>query len=506
MPTSKQPNVLLIICDELRADALGYAGNSIVKTPYIDQLAQSGTVLRQCMVTQPTCTPSRASMLTGCYPSALRSRMVGCYTPDDARFLPRILAQNGYHTASIGKLHLVPQAAEPDYMQQRMAEGDGTYFGFQEIDLVNGHGDRCFGPQYSRWLKERVPDVEARWQQRQATEKGIDTYHWTLPSEVHSSDYIANQTVAFLQRVDDRPFFLHVSFPDPHYPFVVPEPYASMYPADEMPPPLAPVTESHDLPALHHNVYFHDNATLNRPDGRPVDRVIGTPPHDYSQVTTEDWQQVKATYYGMISLLDDCIGRILNALDTHNLRENTIIVFVSDHGDYLGDHGFYGKGLPYDSVLRVPLIYAGANVLPGQMVDTIASTLDIAPTLLELLNIPEAEGTQGISVKPVLLGEGDSKRQTALTENDDDFVPMRMRTLTTTDWKLTYYLHQELGELFDRVNDPDEMRNLWNSPEHTLIKEELLQQLLTEILSSMDMANGRRQSPSPAVPKWIRRL
>ncbi len=498
----QKPNILMILCDELRADALGYAGNSIVKTPHIDALVQSGTMFRQCMITQPTCTPSRASMLTGCYPSVLNSRMVGCYTPDDARFLPHVLAQNGYRTASIGKLHLVPQAAEPDYIQQMMSSGDGTYFGFQEINLVNGHGDRCFGPEYSRWLQERVPDAKERLQQRQATANGVDTFEWPLPSEVHSSVYIADQTVDFLRNVDEQPFFLHVSFPDPHYPFVVPEPHASLYKPDEMPPPLPPVTESHDLPALHTNVYFCRNATLTRPDGRPVDRIIGTPPHDYSAVSVEDWQQVKATYYGMISLIDDSIGRILTVLDAQGLRENTVIVFVSDHGDYLGDHGFYGKGLPYDSVLRVPLIYAGADILAGQVVETIASTLDIAPTLLDLLQIDEVEGMQGISTKAILTGSTTKTRTAALTENDDDFVPMRMRTLTTLDWKLTYYLNQDLGELFDRVNDPDEMNNLWNSSEHASIKQELLQQLLAEVLSSIDMSNGRSQAPSPPVPKW----
>jgi arylsulfatase len=355
------PNIILILCDELRADALGCLGSTIVQTPHLDRLAAEGTLFTQCMITQPTCTPSRASILTGCYPSTLRTRMVGCDTPDDPRFLPRVLAQHGYHTASIGKIHLVPQRDEPATIAQRLTTGDHTYYGFQEIDLVNGHGDGCFGPQYSAWLQAKVPDWAERLQQRRPYAQGVNTCTWELPPEVHSSQYIADRAVDFLARPHDQPFFLHVSFPDPHYPFTVPEPYASRYRPEDMPPPIPPVTESEGMPPLHTQVYQRQGGAITRPDGRPTDRIIGTPPHDYARYTPADWQQVKAIYYGMVTLLDDCIGRVLHAVDANGLRDNTVVVFLSDHGDYLGDHGFYGKGLPYDSVLRVPLIWRGTG-------------------------------------------------------------------------------------------------------------------------------------------------
>ena len=506
--TMPRPNILLILCDELRADALGCFGNPIVQTPNIDRLANQGTLFEQCMITQPTCTPSRASILTGCYPSTLRSRMVGCYTPPDSRFLPQVLADEGYCTVSIGKIHLVPQAAEPDALAERMVSEDSTYYGFQEVDLVNGHGDRCFGPHYSPWLQERVPDIGERRQQREPITPGVDTFRWTLPPEVHPSHYIATRVEEFLASAatqpacEKQPFFLHVSFPDPHYPFIVPEPYASMYAPAEMPPPLPPVTESHGMPELHQSVHFHRNATLTRADGRPVDRIIGTPPHDYSRYGVADWQQVKATYYGMTSLVDASVGRILAALAQHGLRENTIIIFLSDHGDYLGDHGFYGKGLPYDSVLRTPLICAGPGIGPAQRITSMATTLDIAPTLLDMAQIAEPEGVQGASMASMLQGIRAGQRTAVMTENDDDFVPMRMRTVTTNRWKLTYYLDHEMGELIDRKNDPNELVNLWHDPQHVEIKQELMKMLLDMILRSIDTSNGRRQPPGPPVPKW----
>jgi arylsulfatase A-like enzyme len=275
-----------------------------------------------------------------------------------------------------------------------------------------------------------------------------------------------------------------------------------MYAPSAMPPPLPPITESHGMPDLHRAVHFHRGATQSRPDGRPVDRVIGTPPHDYSQYTVADWQQVKATYYGMVSLVDATVGRIVTALDQHGLRDNTIIVFLSDHGDYLGDHGFYGKGLPYDSVLRTPVICAGPSIVANRHVTDMATTLDLAPTLLDFAQLAEPEGMQGVSMKAALQGKEEMYRKVVLTENDDDFVPMRMRTVTTTRWKLTYYLGQQMGELIDREADPDEMNNLWENPAYSDVKQALLQSLFEMTLGSIETANGRRQVPAPPVSKW----
>ena len=499
------PNILMILSDELRADALGCFGNPVVATPAIDRLAREGTRFDQCMVTQPTCTPSRASILSGCYPSTLRSRMVGCYTPDDPRFLPRVLAAHGYRTASIGKLHMVPQSAEPEHLKGVMASGDGSYYGFQEVDLVNGHGDGCFGPRYTPWLLERVPDAAERRKQRRPYPHGVDAFHSFLTPEVHSSRYLAEQTEAFLDSVDERPFFLHLSFADPHYPFTVPEPYASRYDPAAMPPPIPPITESRGMPALHEDVYYRRSTTLSGPGGAPVDRVIGTPPHDYSRYGTTDWQQVKAIYYGMVSILDDGVARVVAALESRGLRDDTVVVFVSDHGDYLGDHGYYGKGLAYDGVLRTPMIFAGPGIRAGRVVPGIASTLDLAPTLLDLAGAEEPEGVQGSSMRELLAGSREAVRSVALVENDDDFIPARMRTVVTAGWKLTYYLDSGEGELIDRANDPMEMTNLWRSPAHEQQRERLLRLLLEETLRSIDLRGGRRQVPAAPVPKYVRR-
>ena len=503
MADSKK-NIVLIFCDELRADALGCFDNDIVQTPNIDRLAREGTIFKQCMVTQPTCTPCRASILTGLYPSALRSRMVGCQTPDDPRFLPRVFSSHGYHTASIGKIHMAPQGWEPDAIEKsRTDDGDYDYYGFREVDLVNGHGDNCFGPKYTKWLLDRVPDAAEIKKRRSSYPHGLrNTYTWELPPEVHSSNYIGDRTAEFLKSVGEKPFFLHVSFPDPHHPFTVPEPYASMYQPEDMPLPIPPMTESSGALSLQLDTYFGGSVPWS---ARKADRVIGTPPNNYSRYTNEDWQQVKAIYYGMISLIDENVGRILKALEETGLAENTAVIFVSDHGDYLGDHGFYGKGFHYDSIVRTPLILRGPGIRQGQSIHTVASVLDIAPSLLDITGIDEPEGVQGCSMKQVLAGEQPLSRQAALTENDDDFVPMKLRTITTGDWRLSYYFGQEFGELYDRKNDPDEMTNLWNNPAHGSTRAELMEMLMEEVMCSFDVSNGRVQNPSPPRTKWIPR-
>ena len=233
---------------------------------------------------------------------------------------------------------------------------------FRKLIWLMGMATSALAPTIRNGWRVKSRTIRTVYSSANPYPTGVNAYTWELPSEVHSSNYIGERTAAFLQTAGDAPFFLQVSFPDPHYPFTVPEPYASLYGPDELPAPLPPVTESHDLPALHEQIYFRRSGTVTRPDGRPVDRIIGTPPHDYSQCSTEDWQQVKALYYGMISLIDDNVGRILDALEAGGLAENTVVVFLSDHGDYLGDHGFYGKGLPYDSVLRVPCIWRGPGI------------------------------------------------------------------------------------------------------------------------------------------------
>lgn len=489
-PGMKKPNILLICCDEMRGDAMGCAGNSIVQTPHLDRLAAQGASWQRCYATQPTCTPSRASFLSGCYASSMRSRMVGCWTPDDPRFLPHAFHQAGYHTAAIGKIHLVPQHDEPAWQKER-SEKDGHYYGFREVDLVNGHGDNCFGSGFTPWLEERCPDWRARRQARRRLREEVPScYEWPLTPDCHSGDYLVEKTREFLGRKHDQPFFLNASFADPHYPFTVPEPFASMYRPEDMPPPV---------PGISHSTHPAEIERLATGDD-PV-HVIGTH-QKCGHYSLEDWQSIKAIYYGMISQLDHQVGQILQALEESGQADDTVVVFLSDHGDYLGDHGMYGKGLSYEGSIRVPLILRGPGIQPGVRVGGVGTLLDLAPTLLDLAGIPEPEGVQGISCKSLLTGQGQSGRDAVLIENDDDRTPMRMRTLVGGDWKLTVFAGQESGQLYHLPTDPQELHNRWADPQCADIRKTLQQRLLEEVILGVDAVNGRKQAPTPPIPKF----
>ena len=507
----ESPNILLIYADEMRADLLGCYGNNICKTPNLDRLATEGTRFDQCMITQPTCTPSRASLLTGCFPSAIRSRMVGCYTPDDPRFMPKAFKEAGYKTASIGKIHLVPQGKEPECIEKtRKEDGSLDYYGFEHVDLVNGHGMHCFGPEYSEWLNEIVPDLQERLASSEYLSPGINnellsftTQTWSLPAEVHSGEYIVDKTNKYIEESSnsETPFFLHVSFPDPHYPLTIPEPYASMYKPEDMPTPIPCVEEDHHNPTdLQKDVYRGGHI---KTEWGKVDRLVGTAADDYYNYNDKDWQTAKAIYYGMTTMLDDQIGRILNTLEETGQADNTIVLFVSDHGDYMGDHGFAGKGFHYDSVIRTPLIMRGPGVKAGQDLDGVASAVDIAPTLMDMAGVHEPKAVQGVSMKNTLENGEELPRKAVMTENDDDFVPMRMRTLTTKEWKITMYGGSPEGELYDRLNDPDELNNLWYSEERKDTKLQLLAQLADNILCAVDSSNGRVQQPAGTDAKYL---
>ena len=511
MHNQKHRNVVLIFADQLRADALGCYGNAKIQTSNIDRLAAEGCTFNDCMVTQATCTPSRASILTGVFPSALRSRMVGCRTPDDPRFLPRVSAGAGYRTASIGKIHLVPQGEELRELERTAAGGKYDYYGFQDVDLVDGHGDRCFGNRYSKWVSQTVPDYEKR-RRRPDRPNGngsspfMQVREWDMPPEVHSSNYIGDSTVAYLNNANTeaRPFFLHVSFPDPHVPFIVPEPYASMYPAGDMPEPIPSVMSTRNAKELHKSIYYGASTSgFKRVGGIPSARVTGTPPDNYSRYTAEDWKKVRATYYGMTSLVDRNIGRILDTLQKTGLAENTLVVFVCDHGYYLGDHGLLGKGLHYHSAIQTPLIYRGPGIDPGHRVAGVSTTLDIAPTILDWAGVSEPEAVQGISQLPILQGGQTNGRTAVLTENDDDLGAVKFRTITTREWKMTCYAGDPEGELYQRVADPDETVNLWDDPSGAAAKTDLSAKMVEELMCSIDQANGRVQPPQPEIVKWI---
>ena len=502
---SARPNFLCICTDQQRADHLSCAGNPVVRTPNLDRIAAAGVRFERAYVSNPLCMPARATFFTGRTPRGHHVRSNGIPLAWGTPTMTEALRQAGYRTHAVGKLHLrpfgTPKGVDPatldprDYPESfalwdsgRLGALPSPYFGLDEVEFVGGHGSRLWG-HYRRWLDERRADGFELLQPRAGTKPASgaeQSWRSALPEELHHSRYVGDRAVAFLRNaaLGDQPFFLWASFPDPHHPYCPPAPWSEMYDPASIPLPTRRAGELDDLPP-HYRKVFEEGMPLS---GR------------FAPTRMRDGQlrEILALTYGMVSLLDHHVGRILDALEATGLRDNTVVVFLSDHGDMMGDHWIINKGpFHFDGLLRVPYIWSW----PGQFASgvtssALASHLDFAPTLLDLAGVRIPEGQvpaepetahmpcpwPGASLRRVLSGQQATVRDALVCENDEDYLGLRLRTLVTERQQLTVYSGQDYGELFDLEADPGQLHNLWACADHRALRDELHARLLHELL------------------------
>ncbi len=477
----KRPNIILFMADQLRWDALGCYGNNEIHTPNIDSLALNGSVFDSHFIQNPVCSPSRCSILTGRYPRNHGVRDNGIPLRDQEICFPEVLRENGYRTAAIGKMHFTTQ-----FMQKENEEDDWPEdrYGF---DVVHTTCDTKTG-EYLNWLKgqsdkdyEEVKlqgERKAREDRASASEKdnsGPPQVHSSkIDPDFHQSAWIADRTIEVIKEAGEQPFFALCSFVDPHHPFDPPEPYASMYDPDQLSVPLRREGELDDKPP-----HFRCHRAGK---GR------GNEKYDYRRLSDHDWGRVKAAYYGMISLVDHHIGRVLKALKDKGIEDETLILFTSDHGELLGDHGLLFKGpFHYDCLIKAPMILQWSGTVPkGSRYTQITEHVDIMPTLLDLAGVAVPHGVQGMSMAPVLRGDKGAGREYALTEFNCNDWGLDVKTITGKDYKLTYYAGEQFGELYDRNKDPGEFVNLWDDPDHRDVRERLICRLMDRIIQTED--------------------
>ena len=474
---SPQPNILFITADQLRADALGCYGNPVVQTPIIDGLAQKGVLFEQCFVAYPVCAPNRASMATGRYPSVNGNRNNGMYLSQNELTLMEVLRQNGYRTYGSGKMHFGPQwnyppdgnpLIDPDpawAINPQPQPDEFPWYGFEQVQLTEDHR---MGP-YGDYLAEHGYNV---WDElHSASYPQSATEASPFPEEHHQSTWITNRAVDYLDaHPADAPFFLWVSYVHPHHPFNPPAPYDTMYDPADMPLPIWNEDEVAGWPEAYRQKYF---ATADSHE------AVGL--CDFSD---EDWQRVKAYYYGMVSQIDANIGRLLDTLRAQGQLDNTLIVFTADHGENLGDHRLLFKGTTYDCVTQVPLIIAAPQAeQAGQTRDTMACSIDLMPTLLDMagVDIPQPSPVQGQSLKPAFADAEYALREELLIENGG--IRRSVRTLTAL---LTWHGPDTRGELYDLAADPDCFVNLWDKPEAAELQSQLLHRLIKLMAENVD--------------------
>lgn len=477
----KVPNILWICTDQQRFDTLGCYGNTWVRTPHIDRLAAGGTLFERAFCQNPLCTPSRASFLTGRYPRTTRARQNGQSIPADEVLVTKILADAGYDCGLAGKLHLStchPTVAS--VAERRIADGYTTFH-------WSHHPDRDWSTaDYNLWLEQQGQEYQRK------SFRGSRFVETSMPAPLHQTTWSANKAAEFIeaQAGDSDPWLFSVNIYDPHHPFDPPEEFLQRYldRLDEIPLPNYVPGELEDKPIFQQ--IDHHGAYGGQTDFYPFD-----------QMTSKDHRLLRAAYWAMCDLIDVQVGRILEALERTGQRDNTLVIFQSDHGEMLGDHGIYLKGpFFYETAVRMPLIVSWPGVVqPGVRTSALVEFVDIAPTLLEACGLPAFPGMQGRSLWPLLTGRAPSThhRDDVYCEHYGTTYPepgqnSAYATMVRTDSHKLVLLHGlEDGELYDLRRDPMETHNLWCDPASQRLKMALMQRLCDRMAWTVDPLPGR---------------
>ncbi|WP_018755901.1 sulfatase family protein [Paenibacillus terrigena] len=479
-----RPNILLITSDQQHWDTIG-AFNREIHTPNLDRLVREGTTFTRAYCPNPTCTPTRASIITGMYPSQHGAWTLGTKLHEDRHTVGEDFSAAGYTTALIGKAHFQPLHGTEEYPSleaypilqdlEFWRSYKGPFYGFDHVELARNHTNEAHvGQHYALWLEEKGC---TNWRDYFVAPTGtMDRaikHTWPIPEEFHYNTWIAERTNAVLEqsKAGDKPFFLWSSFFDPHPDYLVPAPWDAMYDPDNLTIPSISTGE-HDRNPPHFAMTQEE-----RPDFSHL-RETGNGIHGYhSHLTPEsERKQLVATYYGMISLMDKYIGRIMDKLDELDLTENTIVVFTTDHGHFFGQHGLQHKGgFHYEDLMKLPFIVRYPDHVPsGVQSSAIQSLVDLAPTFLSFCGIDIPPIMTGVDQSEVWRGSNVCVRDHAICEFHHEPTTIHQKTYIDERYKITVYYNQTYGEIFDLEQDPQERHNLWKDPAYQSLKSELL--------------------------------
>ena len=486
-----RPNILLISADQHRADCFGFQGRNI-KTPHLDQLAADGTHFSNCITPTVVCQPARASILTGqlCRTHGVHDNGIDLEPEIGEKGFAGAMAAAGYETSFFGKAHFstyhtFAPTGTPECLKSSSNYDDswfGPYMGFNHVEMMLvGHNwfppeKPPHGQHYERWFHAdgRGDEKNAQYLKNAGDTKGAaQTWHSMLPVAWHNSSWTADRAIEWLKhgRSDD-PFCTWISFPDPHHPFDAPEPWSRLHDPKDV-----------DLPRYRERKFegrpwWHEAVLTAEPTGDKKGAEIRKSYSRIPEQSDEQLREIIANTYGQIALIDHNVGRILKALDEMEIADNTIVIYISDHGDWLGDHGLILKGpMHYDGLLRVPMIVRGPNVPRGKKVDEPVSTLDLGPTFYDYGHAEALQTQHGETLRPLVEGD-DARRDYAM--NEWELLPTRagvglsLRTVRTKTHKLTIDLQSEAGEMYDLLADPDELHNLFDDDAYQAIKETLM--------------------------------
>jgi len=498
---SPLPNIILITTDQQRHDSVGANGSAFMDTPNLDRLAREGVTFRRAYCPNTVCTPSRVSMMTGLHLSRHGSYNIGTIASNPSLFLSSLLRERGYRTHHVGKAHWYPwESPSPETLGPESSREPFTDFaGFDTAELSRGHGPwAATSGHYAAWLESRgldPADIRVRF-----LFKGQGDYNGTgdseLPQRYHQGAWVAERAIHWMRRREDgdeRPFFLNLGFQDPHHPHILPADFDERVDPDRVPPPDAR-TEQETGTAEH--IPLFRNGTLVESRFNGTFEIAGNGKYAWGPYFEKEpfRKQTRAYYYSMVQLIDRQVGRILDALDESGLARNTFVIFASDHGEMLGDHGIGQKGpLVYEGVTKIPLLMRYPDGFEAQPpAEPCVSLVDLLPTIADAAGIADPVRREGVSLLPMLRGERPLERDGVRIEYKEEPDRIRFKCWVTPEWKLAVYTGEPFGELYDLKNDPGETRNLYGLPEFASIKQELTLALLA------DLERGEPTNPRPS--------
>lgn len=451
-----KPNIILIMTDQQRYDTIQALGYSHMITPNLDRLVREGVAFTQTYCTAPSCAPSRASFFNGRY---MHAQGVFHNKSEWGHSWVEMLQEAGYHTVNIGKMHTTPYDAPCGFDQRFVVENKD-----RPMEFTHPHG-----PFYDEWDKflvnsgVRKPSRHHYKEEHPDYETSLGSFEWPLEEKYHPDVFVGNMARSFIeQRQSESPLFLQIGFPGPHPPYDPPKRFVDLYEGVSLPIPEVTEREKAKQP--------YPQAALRR---EMIDNN-----HDavkwHEQPTPEQLLRMRRYYAANVTLIDEKIGEIMDALERRGYLDNAIVLFTSDHGDCTGDHGHIQKWTMYDAVMRVPMVVWAPKRLPtGERSDALLQHMDMAATLLDMagLALPADRHAQSV------LADIHQGREYVFAEHPDDCLLKEVHYVTMVrnrEYKLVHYLDQDCGELYDLRLDPEEVDNRWGDGAYADIQNELL--------------------------------
>ena len=486
---NSRPNILWYCADQMRYDTVCALGNPHINTPNLDKLVTRGTAFEQAYVQSPVCTPSRASFLTGRYPASNRVYRNGVKRfPENEVLVTRLFAEAGYDCGNIGKLHL----STATHGEERVDDGY-RYFQWSHRPMP-GECDHLNA--YHTWLKNKkgVNPIELFSGQTGFIAEGV-------PEELHQTTWCTEMALNFLNEQRNGPWLLTVNPFDPHPPFDPPVDYLNRYDPKTLPEPLFRPSDIERQKMFSRVRSQMVEAADPRGKKASKEEYGNHSERGFKPPASFDGRAAKAAYYAMIELIDSQFGRIIEHLEKTGELDNTIVIFTSDHGELLGDHGLIYKGCRFfEGLVHVPLIMAGPNIRKNKQSKALVESIDIAPTLLTMTGCAVPGRFQGMAFDKILDGSStdpDRHKETVFCDFNDSVgyspVPDDTQASMTFDgrYKLVLYHSHDIGELFDLENDPGEFDNLFYEDEFGSLREKLILRHANRYARTVDAGTER---------------